>query len=248
MGTKKNGEIEDRIVFDPPFVGTKKLTFRNESNGIECYNGHKVPDHIENPLTVELILKNQNGLTDRVHEIGMSPNVVTGYGLVFGLLAMYFIGTGRPKVGALFLLLFFAGDCIDGTCARKYDQATSIGDIFDHTRDSVVMVGVLLVTIYSYPLSKGWIVTLIVILVITLIQAGFCESYQSNCMKQDCNYNFLRICQPISSFFEPSSAKEKTKEEEERYKENLESAINVTKYFSDFTFILVLALYLFTRD
>jgi len=90
------------------------------------------------------------------HRIGLTPNVITGLGMLLAFLSAFAYGEWRnfPAWHTLFLLLaflllLFSGFCdaLDGIVARLYGQATVFGgfldSVLDRYADAAVYVGII---------------------------------------------------------------------------------------------------------
>src|ERR1700733_13052989 len=114
-----------------PRSGGDTVTFQSPI-GPPCLNGEKVPRAIENPLTINLILKPSNPFVDIYHRVHLVPNDITILGAMLGIVAIYLVIKEKYAWAALCYAGFFVLDCMDGMLARKYDQSTLLGDKLDH--------------------------------------------------------------------------------------------------------------------
>jgi phosphatidylglycerophosphate synthase len=74
-------------------------------------------------------------LTRLAARIGMSPNMVTGIGAVFNLLAFFAFWNGSYWAGMAFGLVFMVLDTVDGKLARCTITSSRWGDWLDHGID-----------------------------------------------------------------------------------------------------------------
>jgi CDP-diacylglycerol---glycerol-3-phosphate 3-phosphatidyltransferase len=66
---------------------------------------------------------------------GMSPNVLTTFGLVLSVAATAVVVTGRPVVGGWILVTAGLMDTFDGAVARATERATPFGGFYDSVSD-----------------------------------------------------------------------------------------------------------------
>lgn len=87
------------------------------------------------------------------HRIGLTPNAVSGFGVVMALFAaiVYWkasLNMFLPMLAALFLLLSGFCDALDGIIARSYGQTTVFGgfldSLLDRYADAAVLTGIIL--------------------------------------------------------------------------------------------------------
>jgi hypothetical protein len=195
-------------------------------------NGRKISDELENPFSV-LVLKMVDPMVSRMHEAGFSPNMVTTLSLVFGLLAILAVRARHPGVAAAMYLFSYYFDCLDGPIARRYDQVTHFGDLYDHGKDIIIVVWLLIEIQRQYPIT--WSVWLLFLLVIlgAMVHMGFVESFNSICCGVANENNFLRICTRISEKFYSASDCE-----------TLRKRMRITRWFSDGSFVFLIIAYL----
>uniref|UniRef100_A0A6C0EL69 CDP-alcohol phosphatidyltransferase n=1 Tax=viral metagenome TaxID=1070528 RepID=A0A6C0EL69_9ZZZZ len=74
-----------------------------------------------------------------------TPNGITTLSLIFGLLSAWFLWKGKVWLFAILYMISFFFDCMDGLYARKYKMTSKFGDWYDHIKDWVV--GLILVVI-----------------------------------------------------------------------------------------------------
>jgi phosphatidylglycerophosphate synthase len=141
---------------------------------------NKLPEENECPFD-SLLCKFIDGHLHLYYEAGLTPNMVTTFGIVIGLLAAYQISQRQFVLGALLWILSYYFDCIDGKLARKYNMVTNFGDLYDHICDIIKYIAV------GYALyksnkrknmsSKQWIYfsIVIILLLVSFIHMGYQE-------------------------------------------------------------------------
>jgi len=110
-------------------------------------DGKKIPDHLECPIDTFILDKIVIPVNPVFKAMGATPNILTGVSGVFGLLAVYSAYKSNYALCALLYLISYIFDCFDGNFARTYDMVTPFGDWFDHVKDVVIAV-LLVVTVY----------------------------------------------------------------------------------------------------
>jgi len=112
----------------------------------------KIPKNLDNPID-NILIAGVEIISDPLHHMGITPNMLTATSLVTGMAAAYSLHKRHYERAAVLTLLAYFLDCADGYVARKYNQVTVFGDWFDHTSD-VVKVGVLLWVMYKVDKNK----------------------------------------------------------------------------------------------
>ena len=146
--------------------------------------GFKISSNHENPLDI-LLTRLASTLNPVFRATGHSPNLITTYSFIAGLLAVYFLYQGHI---VLFSVLFFVSyffDCCDGSFARQYHLESKFGDLYDHITDVVVFSLIVVVVILRYRSVIDWLAILIFggVLMLTLVHLG-CQ--QRNCSPRNC--------------------------------------------------------------
>ena len=213
--------------------------------GPPCLNGEKVPREIENPLTVNLILKPSNAFVDIYHRVHLVPNDITTLGTMLVLVAIYLVIKEKYAWAALCYVAFYVTDCMDGMKARKFDQSTRFGDLYDHTRDSLGSIGMFIAIMIKCPMNRYWLIGLVALFFSTCVHAGLAEQYQQTCMELDSESNFLRVCMIISNYVSP---RRRMDDSDTDFCKRLVQTMRITRFFSDFSFVLVIAVYLLLQS
>lgn len=73
------------------------------------------------------------------------PNAITFGRLLLGMAAAYVLFTGNVTVALGMFAIAWALDAIDGLIARRINQATAFGYIFDKIVDRVLLIGAVVV-------------------------------------------------------------------------------------------------------
>lgn len=94
----------------------------------------KLPRHLECPAD-NLFSDIAEKTLPFFKKLRHTPNVLTGYALLFTVLSGLSLYADRFWPFALAYNLGYLFDCIDGMYARKYHMVTRFGDYFEHSRD-----------------------------------------------------------------------------------------------------------------
>ena len=132
---------------------------------------NKLHTQYEGPIDIPL-LHLSAGLLPLAYRTGHTPNILTTYSFISGVLAVLALWHRRA---ATFACLWTAGyffDCMDGQFARKYNMVTRLGDLYDHATDLLVNGALLVVCWVRYRdtiLASRWLRGLGVIWVVMAI-------------------------------------------------------------------------------
>ncbi len=89
------------------------------------YIRNNILDKIETPIVTFL------------HKLKISPNLLSVFGLILGIIAAVFIALDNLILAALFLLIGAIADLFDGSLARKFNKETNFGAFLDSVIDRV---------------------------------------------------------------------------------------------------------------
>lgn len=135
-------------------------------------DGRKIHSHYENPIDNVLIhLADQ--LSPSFYAMGMTPNMITGLSGIFGMLSIYTLYYKHYYYSGIFFFIQYFFDCMDGFFARKYKMTSKMGDFYDHVKDAIVNLGIIVI----FYMRKDW--TGIAICLMTII----CVSFQLGCQE-----------------------------------------------------------------
>ncbi len=70
-----------------------------------------------------------------VHRTGIHPDTITIVGLMFVMVAAFFIASGQMQLAAVILLLGLPLDALDGAVARAMQRPDAFGGLLDSTLD-----------------------------------------------------------------------------------------------------------------
>lgn len=143
----------------------------------------KLPNYMDNPIDTYLVDLFDNHY-DFFKKTGHTPNILTTYSLIFGLLSCYFLNIKRIVLFSIFYAISYFFDCADGHFARKYNMTSKFGDIYDHTKDVLVGIIVLYITFKN---SSHNITPVTIILLIVFI---FLAVFHLSCQENNCDDKF----------------------------------------------------------
>ena len=89
------------------------------------YIRNNILDKIETPIVTFL------------HKLKISPNLLSVFGLILGIIAAVFIALDDLILAALFLVIGAIADLFDGSLARKFNKETDFGAFLDSVIDRV---------------------------------------------------------------------------------------------------------------
>lgn len=88
-------------------------------------------------------------LASLAHYHGFTPNMMTALGLFFGVVSGALFLYHQPSFAFVFGFLSVFCDVLDGTIARKFNQETFSGRIFDSVSDRVCELAVVLGALFG---------------------------------------------------------------------------------------------------
>ena len=102
-------------------------------------SSRKFPENLENPFDNYILLYGTK-LFPLFKSLKFTPNIITTFSLVFGLLSCYFLYRQNFTISCIFYFLSYTFDCLDGNFARKYNMTSKFGDYYDHIKDVIVLL------------------------------------------------------------------------------------------------------------
>jgi len=93
-------------------------------------------------------------------KVGIKPNHLTVFGLLFGIISFFLISNSRLTLGAFFLLLSGLMDALDGCLARVSGQVSEFGGFLDSVLDRYVDI-LVLVGIGLYGID--WVIVIVAV-------------------------------------------------------------------------------------
>lgn len=138
----------------------------------------KIPDEIDNPID-NVLIKFGDYLCPLFKKTGHTPNMITTYSLITGLLSVIFLYKGYPIAFAIFYAISYFFDCMDGHFARKYKMTSRGGDLYDHIKDISVYILLIFVVFIKYKKAVRWmdVIILVLSLCLCMVHIGCQQKY-----------------------------------------------------------------------
>ena len=191
---------------------------------IENKQSCKIKLNKENPIDL-FLLNISNILNPYFYYSNHTPNTITTYSFIFGLLSCYFLYKGNTGLFALSFIISYFFDICDGNYARQYKMVTQFGDLYDHITDVTVFIilSSIIIVKYKNVISAFDIILFIISLYLMLIHLGCQQTNCKTCTGDETLDNLKILC---------------------KHKKH----IYYTKYCGLGTFILIFILLIFNLD
>lgn len=176
----------------------------------------KLIDNLENPIDI-FFYKLCGIVSPLFKSLNHTPNIITTYSLIIGVMAVYYLNIGDVNMFSLLFILYYFFDCLDGYFARKYNMVTEFGDKYDHIKDIIIflMITYIVYIKYSHNITYGIIFIFIIFLFLMGCHLGCQQSIYNGEYEET-----LSIFKPLC--FSPKNQ------------------IQITKYFGCGTFVFVI--------
>jgi hypothetical protein len=184
----------------------------------------KIPTEYENPID-DVLINMCDNVAPAFHSHGFTPNMVTTLSNISAIIVIILLLEAKYIWAAIFVLIAYFFDCLDGHIARKYDQVTLFGDYYDHISDTTKILAILF-TMYWVNSEKFYkiIPIIIVAAALSLVHMGCQEKYYDKLESDTLDFT-KKLC--------PTKLDNK---------ESIEQTIKYTRYFGAGTFNMLLAL------
>jgi hypothetical protein len=187
----------------------------------------KIPDNIENPID-DILLNICEDVSPTFYNNGYTPNMITTLSIISTIIVVLLLLNANYIWAAIFYLIAYFFDCLDGHYARKYNMVTVFGDYYDHISDLLKIIAVLS-TMYYIDSKKFMTILPIIIIffILSTIHFGCQELYYNSSESETLNFT-KNLC-PI---------------DEENNKNYIKNKMYITKFFGmgTFQFILILSI------
>lgn len=146
----------------------------------------KIPKKDEDPIDNLL-----NDVSDRVSpafkSIKFTPNGITTLSMISELVSLWGLYTGRIWVFAIMYFIGYYFDTFDGYFARRYKMTSKFGDFYDHIKDTIVTILLIVVIIYRFKnrCSTRVVIFAVIVAVFFLWSASAFVGCQSKVYKSD---------------------------------------------------------------
>ena len=173
----------------------------------------KIPAEFENPID-NYILDIADYVTPGFYNAGFTPNMVTTISNIAGIIVILLLLNAKYYWAALFYMIAYFFDCLDGHLARTYKMTSVFGDYYDHISD-VIKLTATLITLYYIDSNKFLKILPIIIgsFILMAMHVGCQEKYYNS--KESDTLNFTKKLCPVDI----------------NNKIDLENKMRYTKYF-----------------
>lgn len=140
-------------------------------------------------------------VSEPLHKLSFTPNMITTIGLFIGLLSIFFFWKRMYIASFVCVWICYWFDCLDGYYARKYKMETVFGDYYDHFRD-IFVTGVLALFILTRLNAPYKYIFAICIAIVSYLIACQMGCQEKNSDYREANHTltiFERLC-PSKSF------------------------------------------------
>lgn len=103
-------------------------------------------------------------------KLGITPNIITTFSLVFSLAGVWLFY--KQKMLILAAILFYIGyffDCQDGYMARKYNLVTKFGDYYDHISDILKLIALVVAMFVLRKNNTHFLKYLLIVMVLSIL-------------------------------------------------------------------------------
>ena len=137
--------------------------------------------------------------------IGVTPNILTTFGLVTSILSIYYFNKNKYQQVIVFIILRCYFDYADGLLARKHKLTSKFGDLYDHFVDLVFSVGML--TLISLKSKNKFLhlPILLIFVILFLMHMGCLEKEYNKVNDQKTfisYYKYLSIYPELMRYFD----------------------------------------------
>ena len=165
-------------------------------NIISIYMVNKIADHYECPIDKHIYRFIDEHLSV-YNKLGFSPNMITTLSIIACIVTGYQIFQSNYFVAAIFWLIAYYFDCVDGKLARKYNMTSNFGDMYDHFSDILKYIIVFYALFYSSTkrtTDKQWIYIAIIMFIslLTLVHLGY-QEYIYNKKEESSLLNIYKV-------------------------------------------------------
>ena len=187
----------------------------------------KIPNHLENPID-NIYYYYVKKIAARLYKKKITPNQITTVGNIIGFIGLYLLYKKMYLSIALFYMIRYFFDCLDGYYARTHNLVSIFGDYYDHYSDLIIFISYLWILFLNNPRLFMYSLIIIGILFIGLcIHLYYQEIYYAN-MHEAPTINIIQKI--IPSFIKPKN------------KKDLEQKLKYSRLFGCGTFTLTITI------
>jgi len=159
-------------------------------------------------------------LSPYFRKMNYTPNGITTLSVIFGTASLYNLYYHNVYQFAIYFIIAYMFDCMDGYYARKYNMVTDHGDKYDHIKDLILAIS------FTSIMYKQYNVTDFPILILVICVLGVLSMMSVGCHEKIANKKDKSDTLKVLSVITPN-------------KEKCQSYINYLKYFGPGTFVLI---------
>lgn len=179
----------------------------------------------DNPID-NYLLEIADITTPYAYNWGMTPNMITTLSNIACIITILLLLNANYYWAALFVLISYYFDCMDGHMARKYNMVSVFGDYYDHISDFMKLIAIL-GTLYYINENKFYKILPIIILILLLTSVHL--GCQELLYKKD-ESNTLKFTKKLCPVQDPHNT------------EMIQNTLMSTKLFGCGTFNITLAI------
>lgn len=155
----------------------------------------KIPNEMDNPID-NVLISLADYLCPFFKKTGHTPNMITTYSLLFGLLSMWSLYKGYIWSFAISYMISYFFDCMDGHFARKYKMVSKGGDLYDHIKDISIYILIIYIVYIKYKkvIKLTDVVILAIFLFINCVHLGCQQKQQEEDSDKEILDNFQKLC------------------------------------------------------
>lgn len=131
----------------------------------------KTPRELENPFE-NVLIDITEILLPYFKKWNFTPNILTTFGLVTGLVSAYFLNQRGIILFVVLYILSYFFDVADGLMARKYKMVSKFGDLYDHASDIIKSIVIIYVLYNRYKMTAPWMSVIIGSWVLSSVHLG----------------------------------------------------------------------------
>jgi phosphatidylglycerophosphate synthase len=125
----------------------------------------KIPEEYDNPVD-NLCIHISDIVSPTFYKYGITPNWITTLSNVCAIIVILLLLQANYVWAALFFMIAYFFDCLDGFVARKYNLVSAYGDMYDHASDIIKGIA----TFYTlYYINKDKFFKVIPIIIVAFI-------------------------------------------------------------------------------
>lgn len=192
----------------------------------------KIPYIYDNPLD-NLFYELSEITSPYAYSIAFTPNMITTLSNIACIITILLLLNANYYLAALFVLIAFYFDCMDGYMARKYKMYSRFGDYYDHISDVIKTISILMVLYYINSEKFYKIIPILILLLIMLKFHMGCQELLSD------NINVSDTLEVTKQFCPVKNSDDKNE---------IKNTISSTKFFGPGTFQIALALSIIYYD